>query len=128
MDIVVNDLSLNGQFNDISSFLDSLRECTLPVLELIQSKGYSVYKSYNFYLNRITATETLQDILKTKGNPELSKLKSQIIGLSNNPPYWEQDPRSDSKSIYSCEYTSKSNNYCFSEACERDKIVFHLNI
>ena len=49
MDFILNDKSLCGQFNSVSSFFDSLKN-NVRCFELINdTEGSKIYKTQNFY-------------------------------------------------------------------------------
>lgn len=51
--------------------------------------------------------------------PEITKLKSQLNEILFDEPYWEHDIKSNSGSIYECEFTDELEAYCLAEALER---------
>ncbi len=100
MDVVLNELSLDAQYTTEMMFLDDLQEIV-----------------------KITTTKTLQELLYIKGNPLLTKLRANLLKLTSNPPYWEEDRR------HSCEdnlYLYRGKDICDSgiaESVERDRVV-----
>ncbi len=121
MEIMINELSLSGQFQNKDEFLDNL-EALLPSIKLIEGLGFSILKNYLFFDSEITSNEKLNDITHLKDN-RVRSLKSLLLRLSNNPPYWN-----DSKK-HSCEndtYSYNSKNICdtsLAEASQRDKKI-----
>lgn len=94
MQIILNDYSLRGQFSDISHFCDSTSEFILPCLIFCERQQYDVLKSYETYRSKITNQLTFQDILyKSNGYPELQLLKSKLVQLFADEPYWNDSPQ-----------------------------------
>ena len=121
MEIIINDLSLSGQFKNKDEFLDNL-EKLLPIFSLIDRLNFSILKNHAFFNSKITAREQLTQIIYSKDN-KVRKLKSHLLKLANNPPYWN-----DSQ-IHSCKndtYTFNLNSICdtsLAEASQRDKFI-----
>lgn len=124
MEYVLNEFSIDEQFNDIEDFLDSLQEVTLPVLKKLEQKDINLLKSNNIYSCKITKDNTLYEIINSKNHtrsyPELSRVKGLLIQLFTDNPYWDLDSKSISDSEYKCEFTDQINNNCISEALERN--------
>ena len=58
MDFILNDKSLCGQFNSVSSFFDSLKN-NVRCFELINdTEGSKIYKTQNFYKNKVTSNKS----------------------------------------------------------------------
>ncbi len=121
MDVLINELSLDGQFNNQNEFLDNL-ETILVSIKLLESLHINLLKNYMFYSSSITSEYMFSDIVKSKDD-RVRKLKSFLLKLSNNPPYWN-----DSQ-VHSCEndeYIYNSKNICetsLAESSQRDKVV-----
>lgn len=118
MDVVINDFSLDGQFSNEEEFIDSLYENILPMLKNLDKVNATILRSYYSYESKVTNSKTLNDLLITKGNPEITKLKGQLQKMFFDEPYWEDSLRSV-KEIYDCEYTEKKSQFCLAEALER---------
>lgn len=118
MEVIINDLSLNAQFEDIDDFLDSLNECTIPILDILEKLNIQILSSYNSFGLMVTKDKTLYDILAIKGSPEIRKFKRQLQELFFDEPYWDSNPKSINN-IYECSFTSENNKYCLAEALER---------
>lgn len=120
MSIIMNDFSLDGQFNDMDEFLDSILDITIPILDIIELLGVQVLSSYNMYNLNITDSIKLIDVLSQANIPEITKFKRKLSQLVFDDPYWEDDVRSRTGSIYESKYTSELENYCLAEALERN--------
>ena len=103
MQIILNDSSLKGQFSDISQFCDSTSEYILPCLIFCEKQEYEVLKSYDTFNCKISKQFTFQDILnKSNGYPELQLLKSKLVQLFWDQPYWNDDIKTPSEISADC--------------------------
>lgn len=124
MEVVLNDLSLEGQFDTVEEFSESLLQYTLPTLEILKNNQIEVLKSYMMYNLMVTPTHKFADIMQLSGDPVLSKLRSQLHSLYGEEPYWEDDSQCNEDAIYSCKYTESFNGYCIAEALERNAWIY----
>lgn len=128
MEIVFNDYSLSEQFSTAEDFVDSLRNHTLPLLDILRRCDSIILKKYQTYELNVTSDITLYDFLKSpqlKGYAESQKLRSLLAALTDNP-YWEDSPKTQCGSLYETEYTGPFAGdmpNCFSEAFERDNTL-----
>jgi len=124
MEILVNELSLNGQFSSVDYFIKFGLIPFVKVLNDIEPQSNSLYKKYDFYQAKITPHHTIHNTLTgniSRQYDEIRKFKSQLAKLFDNP-YWEDNPKYSAN----CIYLYNGNNVCNSslaEACERDKII-----
>ncbi|MDK2082907.1 hypothetical protein PT502_03740 [Aliarcobacter butzleri] len=120
MEILINELSLDGQFNDEEEFLDNF-DSILKIVKLIELLNFSLLKEYMLFDRNITANFKLVDFSKSK-NDRARKFKSFLLKLAQNPPFWNIDKKHNCSDVY--QYSSK--NICdtsLAESCERDKII-----
>lgn len=122
MEVIINDFSLDGQFQGEEDFLDSLYEYTLPMLDKLQILKSIIIRSYYSYDGKVTKDKTLNDLLITRGNPEITKLKGQLQKLFFEEPYWEDCLKSKDE-LYDCEFTDLRSKFCLAEAFERKNPV-----
>jgi len=121
MEIIINELSLIGQFEDENNFFDSF-DCVLRILKIIDELKFTLSKEYNFFESKITRNQILQDVLKVRSD-RARKMKSFVSKLTNNPPFWNNNKK------HNCDnnkYIYNSKNICntsLAESCERDKII-----
>ena len=143
MEAILNDYSIDGQFQTVDEFVDSLFEYTLPLLDCLSKYKIELIKSYTTtYERKITYEYTLYDLLTKvsfSGFPETQKLKILLSQMSDQP-YWEENVKTDCQAVYLCETISDfgKNANCITEALERDKLLVsfvnerhnykHLNI
>jgi len=128
MEILVNELSLSGQFDSIDHFIKSGLQPFIKVLNEIDFQSNLLYKKNDFYSAKITLQHSIYDILIgeiSRKYDEIRKLKSQFVKLFVQP-YWDDKNRHSANSVY---LLNGKNVYGFSlaEACERDKIVISFN-
>ena len=72
MDFLLNELSLQGQFDSMDSFLKSL-PCTVKCIELIhQNANMPIYKTEDFYKCSITQDMKLCDLKNYQISDELN--------------------------------------------------------
>ena len=60
MEILINELSLDGQFNDEEEFLDNF-DSILKIVKLIELLNFSLLKEYMLFDRNITANFKLVD-------------------------------------------------------------------
>lgn len=119
MSVIVNDFSVDEQFNSMEELLDSLNNSTIPAMKVLEMLKIDILKSYNTYSLKITKDKTLGELLRIRSYPEITKFKSQLVNLCFEEPYWEDNSKSNNSSVYECKYTENKNDYCIAEALER---------
>jgi len=123
MSVIINDFSLDGQFKEIETFIESLFDNMIPMLDILESLKIQMLSSYSIYELKVTENTKLYDIIKIKGVPEIVKFKKQLNELFFDEPFWESEPLSDNGSVYECEFSDKTNIHCLAEALERKNSV-----
>ena len=124
MDILINELSLTGQFASREQFVNNALPPLVGLLNEIDFSKNACYKKQDFYTSLITETDSIHDILIgniSRQYKEVLKFKRQLYLLFDNP-HWENDR----KHSIICTYEYNKTNVCgysIAEACERDKIV-----
>lgn len=120
MDVVINELSLSGQYPNIETFLENLRSI-VSVTALFKKNQINLYKNQMFWQRDITSDKKLLDLISIS-HPSITLFKSHLSALSQ-PPYWEIDQK------HNCEesiYTYRGNQICdtgLAESAQRDGIV-----
>lgn len=128
MDAIINDFSLNGQFESPEKFFDSLAENTLPAFQDLLCQKYEVLKSYTTYARKISSNMTLYDTLRTqrfRGYPEATRFKSFLSSCSENP-FWSDSPQTDCSAEYYVDQISGEDAIlpnCITEALTRNAVV-----
>lgn len=124
MEILINELSLIGQFASSEQFVSEALPPLLAVLKEVDSTKDILLKKYDLYTAKIDAETSIHDIIigqTSRLYDEIRKFKSLLAALFENP-YWE-DSRKHSTC---CTYIYNNNdvcNYSIAESCERDKVV-----
>lgn len=126
MDILLNELSLSGQYDSREIFVEEILPTLIGVLDEIQELfNATIYKNQEFYSSKVTRTDTIHDILVgdlSRQYPSLRKIKRQLSSLLFAEPYWE-GTRKHSKN-YSYIYDGNDIcNHSVAEACERDRVI-----
>lgn len=119
MGVIINEFSLDGQFNDIDDFLDSLNDSTLPMLDRLKELRINILSSYNSYALLVTKDKSLHDMMTIRSSAEIGKFKRKLQELLYDDPFWDTDMKSTS-GIYECDYTEERSGYCLAEAIERN--------
>ncbi len=99
MNIIINELSLNSQFESCESFYISLQENTLKILKIIETENINLLKTYNLFQAKITEEKTLYDALVSRDD-RVTRFKSLLHRVVLSEPYWEIDQLHDSNLSY----------------------------
>lgn len=124
MEILINELSLSGQFDTIEHFMKTGLRPFIKALSDIDFQSNLLYKKYDFFQSKITPNHTIYDTLTgniSRQHDEIRRLKSQLSKLFDNP-YWEVHPKQCPNDVY---IYNGNNVYgsSLAEACERDRVV-----
>lgn len=131
MELILNDLSLHGQFEEIDDFEDYFIEYLNKPIDLIIDQRIPLLKKQDTYNRKITRDITLDKYLKEAFNRSAATLmKEKIIKLAYYEPYWDEADELQSKSGIDYQYPAKqeivkqhpdeqSEPNCFTEAIER---------
>lgn len=127
MDIILNDYSLDGQFNSIEDFVLWIHDEWMDMFSYLLEKKVNIYKKTDFYTRKVTKDKTLEDLLKISGDPLISMIKTFIIKSAYSSPYWDEAGvgKTELNNTYKCPCEDELPN-CFSEAIERDKTVLSI--
>lgn len=122
MNLILNDISLQGQFSNLDEFTDEINTNLLPLLKTAKDLSLSILKDSTTYSRLVTEDMILADVIQTKGDPDILALKKYLVDISYNEPYWNDDIQTDCSCGYLCKYVEYVPN-CFTETCERDGIL-----
>jgi hypothetical protein len=134
MEILINENSLNGQFESVEDFIKIGLRPFIGVLKTIfenyktDLESNSLYKSSTFYNTKITSKEdTFNDIWKLDDfykYEELRKFNSLLEKLYNKD--WDDEPMHNIENNY---WYNNKNVSCTSlaEAYERDKVIISFH-
>lgn len=127
MDFLLNELSLQGQFDDIDSFLKSL-PCTVKCIELIhQNTDIRIYKTQDFYKCGVTKDMRLCDLKNHQISDELLQFKIKLDNEIYEEPMWDTEPVHDieKKFIWNGEDVSATS---LAEAAVRNGAVLSFRL
>ena len=125
MEVLINELSLHGQFNDEDHFEEYGLIPFAAVLKELKNNNAAVFKTYDLYSYNITTTLSMHNYLTahTSRLSDLTKrLKSLLTAFVLDEPYWENTQKHSSESNYLLE-TENVVGFSLAEACARDKVV-----
>ena len=98
MDLIVNDLSLHGQFADSHAFRDSIARVML--IRQIAEKHLSVLYCHRNFVNRlVTSQESVYEAVKSFSREE--KL-AVMAWLCRHGPFWDDDRQHNGEDWYEC--------------------------
>lgn len=96
MELLLNEKSLDGQFESLDAFCE-----TLPVmsrnLKALRELGITLWKHNALYARKITEDITLFDMNNRKGvvhptqRDKVTKFKRELSSLTNVPPFWNDE-------------------------------------
>jgi hypothetical protein len=125
MEILINELSLDGSFEKLEDFYDSLGGF-LKIQKLMESSNATFSKHHELYTFKVTNDMSLHDAFRDKrsrSNNKIRRFKQLLNCLMSDPSFWHEDQRHKDTDRYTCQFTSEINGYSLAEACERDKVV-----
>ena len=124
MDILINELSLDGQYSTVNEFLSEGLSAFINVLDEISITNHILLKKYDFYRTRITKKINFHDILVgniSREYDQIRKFKRKLAMLIEEP-YWENDKKQSDDDTYLFDNV-KINDSSLAESCERDRVV-----
>lgn len=87
--IYLNELSLEGQFEDLDDFFDK-SICFMKCLKYITDQKQQISKSADIFDRKITRDKTLHDLRGVRGD-KARKLKSLLLKTTDTPPFWNAE-------------------------------------
>ena len=103
MELILNDYSLNGQFENTDDFIDDLYVNIIPCLYFAEQENYVLLKSYTSYNSQVTKNQKLNEIIReSKGSAEIQRFKSFLSQLAFTEPYWDDDKKTPKNIKASC--------------------------
>ena len=94
MEFLLNEKSLEGQFDSITSFLMSIKP-VIKNIELIHKSNMPIYKTTDFYNCKITKNKKLCDLKNCEYAEELLRLKLSLDREIYDKPQWDMEPFHD---------------------------------
>lgn len=127
MRIIINELSLHGQFNSVSTFAKSI-EKSLQILDILNDLEVSILKKSDFYNLLTLPGKNLHDVVvENSNNDTIRALQSNVVNWCIKAPYWDTSPVHTCDDSYKSTFTADLCNYGLAEAVENDKIVFSFD-
>lgn len=125
MEVLINELSLHGQYQSENHFVETGATPFVAVLKELNNSRDVVYKKYDLYSYHITQELSLFNFLtsQTARITDITRrLKSLLSGFILDEPYWEDSQKHslDSSYIFNNENVVTSS---LAEACERDRVI-----
>lgn len=122
MKIILNEMSLAGQFMSDEDFYEYLRKELIPMMQLMESLDQRMLKSQHMYAKMVTNDRELMDYLHLSNQSEITALKRYLAQLCWNEPYWETDSSYDMTIHYEYPMKAKEPN-CITEALDREAAI-----
>lgn len=130
MEILINELSLSGQYDSERQFIElGITPFASVLSELNQEQGDIVYKKSDLYNYSITPSQTLHRLLNSNASREydvIRKFKSLLFQYLFDDPFWETDQKHILNDSYSFEGREVAG-YSLAEACERDRAIISFH-
>ncbi|MBR1742315.1 MAG: hypothetical protein IJ733_10720 [Lachnospiraceae bacterium] len=125
MVFLLNDYSLDGQFDDIEEFLNLVNEELKFIFDYFIEYQIPLYKKSDFYSRNVTKKITLQNVLHISGDPLVYQIKKYFIEMAYQEPYWDVVPETVMEFVYRCQNDEEIPN-CFTEAIERQGVILSI--
>lgn len=116
--LIVNELSLDGQFDNEKDFELNLQE-SCKIFGLQQRLNLDLFFSFSIYYRQITNTTNVSLYLSTSRSDEARKFRSFL-----DQTFWDEDVRHNQDVSYTCTYTDLTHGYSLAEACERQCNIY----
>ncbi len=122
MQILLNELTLHGQFADKNEFVNIAVTPFIRILKEMRVFEAVLFKKSDVWEKMVTPTDNLHSILTSKGHPdEVRRFKSAMANLLGDP-FWDNDSKQDPGCIYYLDGNNISGSSP-AEACERDNVI-----
>ncbi|PDS23836.1 hypothetical protein [Flavobacterium branchiophilum] len=122
MEVLINELSLNGQNQSIQDFINTSFVRFIEIFQILEKQKIYPYKKYDFYNSKITETENFQSLFHLKNvagiSDEIKKYRT-IADKCLSEPFWEENQQHDSNKVYLYKNQNVSNT-SIPEAFERN--------
>lgn len=125
MEVVLNELSLNGQFESLPLFLTSLRS-TIKIQKILEVTNTPLLRHHELYKRRVTAQLSLHQVLtdnSVRTSSEIRAFKILLQKLMYEEPFWTSSQKHSSIDKYLFLDEIDLQGHSIAEACERGKII-----
>lgn len=126
-EFLLNEKSLDGQFDSVDEFYDTLPEMSHN-LKILKSNDVALQKHSSLYRRKITKDISLFDLQNKKGHvapaqrDKLNMWKRQISALMSTPPFWDGGIDQSEDSVHEAARRN-ADVLSFSHDLYRDKIL-----
>lgn len=124
MELLLNELSINGQFPTVQKFVEDGIPPLVSVLNEVDKSTDLLYKKHDFYASMVTPHTNLHTVFighDSRKYDVIRKFKSLLASLFENP-YWEDNAKHSQDDTYNLNNVNISGT-SIAEACERDKVI-----
>jgi hypothetical protein len=128
MEILINELSLTGQFGSVGDFIGRGLDPFLSVISEVNSSANMILKKRNFWQSQVTRSDTIHDIFIGKisrTNDAIRKSKS-LLAARIDEPFWEDSQKHSASDCYEYNIINIAGSIAGSslaESCERDNVI-----
>ncbi len=104
MEILLNEKSLDGQFDSLETFFKTLPEMSRN-MKILKEKNLLLYKHSSLYSRNVTKEMTLMELQNSRGNiipiyrDEIRKWKRDLSEMTTSPPFWDTESQQCEDSI-----------------------------
>lgn len=98
MDLLINDLSLHGQFADVAAFRESIRR-VMKIRAIARRHKRALYCHRGLVNKQVTSQDTMPGAVKAL---PLEERRTVMAWLSQNGPFWDDDREHDGGDWYEC--------------------------
>lgn len=91
-EIILNERSLQGQYRDMEEFLDCLPGFLRCVSYFMDREEWQILRRSDLFWALITPEYALYQIRGNRSDAA-RKFKGQILKLTDEPPYWDMEPK-----------------------------------
>lgn len=98
MDLLVNDLSLHGQFHDLAAFRNSVRQ-VMQIRQIARQHGRTLHCHRGLVSAQVTPDERMQSAVAALPRDEQ---RAVMAWLGQHGPFWDDDRQHDSDDWYEC--------------------------
>lgn len=120
MELILNDLSLRGQFACIDDFEDYYVDYLRSVIDFIKKEQIPFYKKSDTYNRMIVKDVSLERYLREASNQSVATMiKKAIVEMAYCEPYWDIDDMKTRKDVEYRYPDKQGEPNCFTEAIER---------
>lgn len=122
MEFVLNEKSLDGQFESVEAFLKSI-ENNVKCFHIIEADGNNrISKTQNFYECAVTSDEKIRDLRAYKCADVLFDFELKLEQVIYSLPHWDENPAHDLSAVYMYEGEDVTATG-MAEAAEKDRVL-----